>query len=186
MYFTAEQLINFGFSKIGKNCKISKKASFYNVSGSIGNNVRIDDDVILKGNISLSSYVHLARGCTLSGGKKGIFIEKLTAISNFVQIFSSSDDYFYSAIPSVALEPKMREKYSKIISKKINIGKCVLIGSMSIILPGANIKNFSSVGALCIVRKMIPEGFYFSNRNELKKRDIKKLKKIFRKINMEL
>jgi galactoside O-acetyltransferase len=62
MYFTKEQLINFGFSKIGKNCKISKKTSFYNVSGSIGNNVRIDDDVILKGNITLSSHVHLARG----------------------------------------------------------------------------------------------------------------------------
>ena len=58
--------------------------------------------------------------------------------------------------------------------------------SMSIILPGANIKNFSSVGALCIVRKMIPEGFYFSNRNYLKKKDIKKFKKIFRKINKEL
>jgi len=186
MYLTVQQLRKFGFSKVGKSCKISQKTSFYSVSGQIGNNVRIDDDVILKGRINLSSNVHLARGCTLSGGEKGIFIQKFAAISNFVQIFSSSDDYFYSTIPSATLELKMRKKYSKIISKRIEIGKCVLIGSMSVILPGANIKNFSSVGAFCVVKKIIPEGYYFSSLNEFKKRDIKKFKNVFRKINKEL
>ena len=186
MYFTIESLINFGFTKIGKNCKISKKTRFYNVSGSIGNNVRIDDDVVLKGKINLSSNIHLCRGCTLSGGKKGIFIDKFVAISNFVQIFSSTDDYFYPAIPTAVFDSKMVKKYCKVISKKINIGKCVLIGSMSVLIPGANIKNFSSVGAFSLVNKTIPSGFYFSNQNQFKKRDIKKIKNIYRKINKVL
>jgi len=186
MYFTTEQLINFGFSKIGKNCKISKKTSFYNVSGSIGNNVRIDDDVVLKGKINLNSNIHLCRGCTLSGGKKGILIDKFVAISNFVQIFSSTDDYFYPAIPTAVFDSKMVKKYCKVISKRINIGKCVLIGSMSVLIPGANIKDFSSIGAFCLVNKTVPSGYYFSNQNELKKRDIKKIKIIFRKINKKL
>ena len=72
---------------VGSNHKISSLARFYGNKIKIGKNVRIDDDVVLKGKIKINSNVHIARGCTLSGGDKGIIIGSYTALSNFIQIF---------------------------------------------------------------------------------------------------
>ncbi len=98
---------------------ISNKISTYNLSCILGDNVRIDDDVQLKGKIELKSNVHLARGCTLSGGSHGIFIDEFTSLANFVQIYSESDDYFNPSIPVATLSLILRKKFSKIYSKKI-------------------------------------------------------------------
>ena len=73
-FLNKNQLKKIGFFKIGKGCKISNKISCYNLKGSLGDNVRIDDYVCLKGKVSLKSNIHIARGCTLSGGNKGIFV----------------------------------------------------------------------------------------------------------------
>ena len=99
--------------QIGKGCKISNKISCYNVNGSLGDNVRIDDYVCLKGRILLKSNIHIARGCTLSGGTKGIFIDNYTNLSNYVQIFSMSDDYFMPFIPGGALSNVNRKKFAR-------------------------------------------------------------------------
>ena len=42
-YLTNSKLKKIGFKKIGKNCKISKSISTYNLIGSLGDNIRIDD-----------------------------------------------------------------------------------------------------------------------------------------------
>lgn len=181
-YLTIPELKKIGFKKVGKNCKISKLISTYNLIGSLGDNIRIDDDVQLKGKIDLKSNSHLARGCTLSGGKHGIFIDEFTSLANYVQIYSSSDDYYLPSIPIATLNKKMRIKFSKVYEKKIIIGKCCLVGSLSILLPGANLGDFSSVGALTIVKKKINKGIFFQSRSKKieKKRDIKSLKKLYK------
>jgi len=174
MYHSNKVLKDLGCKKIGKNCKISNKAFIYSNSVEIGDNVRIDDLVTLKGKIVLKNNVHLAKGCTLSGGTKGIFVDDFAGISNFVQFFTASDDYVAPYISSATLNKLLIKNYSKIYNKSIYIGKNVLIGSMSVILPGAIIGDYSSIGAFSLIYEKIEKGLYYSNHNNIvkKKRDI--------------
>lgn len=178
-YLTNKELNKLGFIKIGKNCKISCKIGCYSLKGSVGDNVRIDDDVVLKGKIYLENNVHIARGCTLSGGEKGIYIKDFASISNFAQIFTSSDNYIEPSVSGGTLDNLGRKKFSKTISNNITIGTMVLVGAFSLVLPGAHLEDYSSAGAYSIINKKIKSGFYFSNFNKkeiFKKRDLKKLK----------
>jgi acetyltransferase-like isoleucine patch superfamily enzyme len=187
-YFTFSELKKIGFKKIGKNCKISKKISTYNLIGALGDNVRIDDDVQLKGLVNISSYAHIARGCTLSGGDKGIIIEEFSSLANFVQIFSSSDDYFFPSIPVGSINANLRKEFSNVFQKKIIIGKCCLVGCLSVLLPGTVLGDYSSIGALSVVNKKIKDGFFFQSRSKkiLKKRNIFFFKKLHNKIIKEI
>ena len=54
-YLNKKQQFKLGINKIGRNCKISKKIRGYSLNCKIGNNVRIDDDVVLKGKIIIKS-----------------------------------------------------------------------------------------------------------------------------------
>ena len=58
----------------------------------------------------------------------------------------------------------MRKKFSKVYEKKIIIGKCCIVGTFSVLLPGAILGDFSSIGALTIVNKKISEGFFFQSK----------------------
>ena len=187
-YLTLFELKKIGFKKVGKGCKISKSISTYNLIGSLGDNVRIDDDVQLKGRVDLKSYGHVARGCTLSGGNLGILLGEFSSLANYVQIFSSSDDYFSPSIPVGSLDDKLRKSFSKLYAKKLIIGKCCLIGSLSVLLPGTNMGDYSSIGALTIVNKKINKGFFFQSRTKhiLKKRNIKLFEKLHKNIRKKI
>jgi len=184
-YLNKKQLKKIGFKKIGKNCKISRLIRGYSLKCEIGDNVRIDDDVVLKGRITIKSNVHIARGCTLSGGDKGIFMDNFSTLSNFCQIFTKSDDYFQPCISGGTLNQVNQKKFSIIHSKKISIGKVVIVGAFSILLPGAKINDFSSIGAFSLLKNNIKSGFFFSNfeneNKKLKKRNLSKIKKIYQK-----
>tara|TARA_Y100001970_G_C14118113_1_gene794764 strand:- start:498 stop:1094 length:597 start_codon:yes stop_codon:yes gene_type:complete len=175
---------------VGTNHKISSRVRFYGNKIKIGKNVRIDDDVVLKGKIKINSNVHIARGCTLSGGDKGIVIGSFTALSNFIQIFGTSDDYFLPYVPAISTLAKDKtKKFSKLRKEKISIGKCCIIGAMTVILPGGNVGNFSTVGAYSIIFKNVKEGVYYSNRDKkdfIKIRNIKEIKKKLKKLKKSI
>jgi acetyltransferase-like isoleucine patch superfamily enzyme len=170
------QLKKIGFKTVGQNCKISKYTRTYNATINIGNNSRIDDDVILKGKVSIGSNVHLARGCTLSGGNKGICIGDFSTFSNFVQIFSSSDDYQANAIPSGTISKNLSKDYCALYESRIIIGEGCLFGSMCTILPGANVGDFSSFAAYSVIFKKIDGGIFYSKEKRVT-RDQEMIKK---------
>ncbi len=184
-YLNKRQLKKIGFKKIGKNCKISILTRGYNLDCALGDNVRIDDDVVLKGKINIRSNVHIARGCTLSGGEKGIFLDNFSTLSNFCQLFTKSDDYFLPGVSGGTLNETKQKKFCNIHNKKIKIGKSVIVGTFSVILPGANMGDFSSAGAFSLINKKIKSGYFFSNletkNTKLKKRNLLKLNNIYKK-----
>ena len=184
-YLNKNQQFELGINKIGKNCKISKKIRGYSLNCVIGNNVRIDDDVVLKGKITIKSNVHIARGCTLSGGKKGIILNNFSTLSNFCQIFTESDDYIKTTVSGGTLEDKERKKFCKTYSKGVSIGKSTIIGPFSVILPGAEIGDFCTLGPYLCIYKKINSGYYLYNSNIkkilMKKRNLSKLKKNYEK-----
>jgi len=188
MFYSNKELKDLGCRKIGKNSRISNKTLIYSNNFEIGDNVRIDDLVTLKGKIVIKNNVHLAKGCTLSGGTKGIFLDDFVALANFVQIYTCGDDFIGPFITSATLGKIAMKNYCKIYDKSIHVGKNVMIGSMSVILPGANIEDYSSIGALSIIYKKIPKGLYYSNYNkiEVRKRDIALMKMKMKKIKKYL
>ncbi|HGN1279171.1 acyltransferase [Proteus mirabilis] len=160
-FYTQEQLLKIGFKSIGKNCKISSKASIYRPEEiEIGNNCRIDDFVILSGKIYLGNNIHIAAFCNLSAGQCSILFEDFSGLAYGCHVFTGTDDYSGRTMTN----PTVPLKYKGLKEKNIIIGRHSIIGTNSIIMPGVNIAEGTAVGALSMVTKSTkPWGIYFGN-----------------------
>lgn len=179
-FYKTKELQKLGFKSLGKNILLSKKASIYGAENiSIGNNVRIDDFVILSGCITIGNYVHVSASSILLSKEEGIFIEDFCALSVGCKVLGSSDDFKGEAL----VGPCIKMEYRKIISKPIRLGKHSLLGCGSIILPGGNLAEGVSVGASSlIIRETKPWGVYFgipAKRMMERNKNILKLEKEF-------
>ena len=147
-----EQIDGMGFAKVGKNVMISDRASFYNCAGiSIDNNVRIDDFCVLSagvGGIRIGNYVHIAVYSSLIGAGK-ITLSDFTNISSRASIYSSNDDYSGRTMTNPMVPPKFRG----VVHANVFLGKHVIIGSGSVILPGVTLEDGVAVGALSLVQR---------------------------------
>ena len=159
-YYSYEELKNIGVELSGDNIQISNKISLYNAEKiKIGNNVRIDDFVILIGPIEIGNYIHIGAGSILTGGDQGIVVEDFVGISSGCKIFSVSDDYSGDSLTN----PTIPKIFKNILCNKIVLGKHSLIGSNSVILPSSGgLAQGVSVGALSLVKRpTTPFGIYF-------------------------
>ena len=150
MFYTKEELKLIGFKLIGENVLISNKCSIYNPQNiSIGNNVRIDDFVIL----SPSSEM---------------IIGDFVGISGRVSIYSSSDDYTGLAMTN----PMVPEKFKKVNNGDVVLGKHTIIGAGSVILPNVTLGNGCAVGALTLINRDCDEFTIYSGNpaNKIGKR----------------
>ncbi len=151
-FYTDLELETLGLRKIGKNVKISRKASLYGCQNiEIGSNVRIDDFCILSGNINIGDYVHIAAYTGLFGGDEeaGIEIKEFANISSRVVIYAISDDYSGESMTS----PLISEEYKKLQKGKVVIDKNVIIGTGTSILQGVKVAEGSAIGAMSLVNK---------------------------------
>jgi dTDP-4-amino-4,6-dideoxy-D-glucose acyltransferase len=156
MFYTKEKLNEMGFKSIGENVLISDKSSIYGVKNiEIGSNVRIDDFCIIsagENGIKIGNYVHIACYSSLIGQSK-IFMDDFSGLSSKVSIYSSSDDYSGNFLTN----PTISSEFTNVISEPVNIGKHVIVGTGSVILPGVTLKNGVAVGALSLVTKSFEE-----------------------------
>jgi len=156
-WYSEEELKNIGFGSIGKNVFISKKVSIYGSENIfIGNNVRIDDYCIFastKGKLLLEGYNHIAAFSYINSAGS-VTMKMFSGISSRCSVYSGSENYDGSFLTN----PTVPVEYTFTNTKPIYIGKHVVVGTNSAILPGCNIDDYSSVGAFSLVTKSIPEG----------------------------
>ena len=160
-YYTQEQLKELGFKYIGKNVKISDKASIYNYDQiEIGDNSRIDDFCVISGKIKIGRNVHITPMCLVEGGIKGIVFEDFTTIAYGVQVFTQSDDYSGRTMTNSTIPKEYKNEFmEEIILKKYSI-----VGAGSIIMPGVKLAEGTSIGAMSLVLKSTnPWGIYVGN-----------------------
>jgi galactoside O-acetyltransferase len=173
---------SMGFASIGKNVTISDKTSFYNCSNiSIGDNVRIDDFCVLSagdGGIIIGNNIHIAVYSSLIGAGK-ITLSDFSGLSSRVSIYSSNDDYSGATMTN----PTIPSEYTGVTHADVYLGKHVIVGSGSIILPGVILEEGVAVGALSLVTKNCKAfGIYSGSPVKFikeRKRDILELEKAF-------
>lgn len=143
-----------GFKYVGHDVKISDKAVFYNIGQiSIGDNSRIDDFCILSGNeITIGRYVHIACYAQIVGQGK-VMMDDYSAISAKGCIFSSTDSYDGEYMTN----PCVPETVRNTTHGTVEIGKHVVIGAGSIVLPNVILRDGCAVGALSLVNSSFPK-----------------------------
>lgn len=179
-YYSQEQLQQMGFKKLGRNVKISDKACIYNSDRiEIGENSRIDDFCVVSGKITIGTHAYIGPFSLIAGGEKGLSIGDFATIAYHVQVFTQSDDYLGQTLtnPTIPSRYKMEKK------EPVELGRHVIIGAGSIVLPGVVLAEGSSIGAMSLVTKSTaPWGVYFgvpARRVMERKRELLELEKRF-------
>ncbi|WP_201618098.1 acyltransferase [Psychrobacter urativorans] len=179
-YLTASQLQEVGFKALGKNVRISDKASIYNADQiEIGDNSRIDDFCVVSGRVKIGDFCQIAPMCLIAGGEAGIYLGDFSGLSYGVKIFSQSDDYSGETMVSSFVP----SKYKNEKKEKVVIERQVIVGAGSMIMPGVNLAEGSSVGAMSLINKdTSPWGIYVgipAKRVKERKKDLLVLEKKF-------
>lgn len=151
-FMSREELEQLGFKSCGENVMISRKASIYGAENiSIGNHVRIDDFCILSGRVEIGNYVHIAAYSAMYGSAEGVFIADFANISSRVCVYALADDFSGRTMTN----PLVPDKYKDIARQPVHIGRQVIIGTGSTILPGACLQEGCVVGAMTLVKKPV-------------------------------
>lgn len=150
-HLTHEELRTAGFACIGEDVRISRKASFYGAERiRLGNHVRIDDFCVLsagEGGIEIGNRVHIAVYSSLIGRGR-IQLYDFANVSSRVSIYSSNDDYSGETMTN----PMVPAAYTAVRHADVIVGRHVIIGSGSVVLPGVELGEGVAIGALSLVR----------------------------------
>ena len=180
-YLTKTELMALGLASVGDNVLISRFARIYSPEKIyIGSSVRIDDFCLLSGTIQLGSYIHIAAMTALFSGDAGIEIQDYSTLSFRCAVYAISDDYSGEAMTN----PTVPDEYRKVTGEKVTIGKHVIVGTGSTILPGVNIGEGGSFGAMSLINKSTePWGIYVGapcRRIRDRKKDLLEFEKMLR------
>jgi acetyltransferase-like isoleucine patch superfamily enzyme len=148
-YLTRREINAFGFAAVGKNVAIDASAFILNPKNiTIGNYSRIDAFTTLKasGRISMGCYVHIGGYCYLAGNAD-IELDDFSGLSQGVKIYSTSDDYSGKRLTNPTIPPE----YLGLHSASVKLGRHVIVGAGSVLLPGSNIGEGAAIGALSLV-----------------------------------
>jgi acetyltransferase-like isoleucine patch superfamily enzyme len=117
--------------------------------------------------------------CLIAGGDPGITINDFCTLAYGVKIFSQSDDYSGATLTN-SLIPK---KYKKEFFAPVYLGRHVILGTNTVVLPGVHIGEGCSSGAMALIHRSTPPwGIYTgipAKRVKERKKDLLELEKIF-------
>jgi galactoside O-acetyltransferase len=150
-FLSPEALERMGFEELGAEVFVSEQASIHGASRiRLGSHVRIDDFCVLSagsGGIEIGSYVHIAAYSSIIGAGR-VSVGDFANISSRVAIYSSSDDYSGVSMTN----PMVPDAYKSVDHRPVTIGRHVIVGSGSVVLPGVHLAEGVAIGALSLVR----------------------------------
>ncbi|MBI4978324.1 MAG: acyltransferase [Spirochaetes bacterium] len=150
-YYSIDELKTIGLKCIGKNVRISRYANLYGADEIvIGNDVRIDDYVVLSGKIAIGNNVHIACYCGLFGSY-GIELHDFAGLSARVLIYSATDDYSGKSLTN----PTVPNKYRDVQGGRVILSRHTIIGAGSIIMHSVTVGEGAAVGAMSMVVKSV-------------------------------
>ena len=150
-YYSESELRELGIADFGERVRISRKSSLYRCEKiAFASDVRVDDFVVLAagdGGIGIGNFVHVGV-FSLLVGKGRITMEDFSGLSSRVSVYSSSDDYTGKWLTN----PTVPAEFTHAKHADVRLGRHVIIGAGSVILPGSILEEGVAVGALSLVR----------------------------------
>jgi galactoside O-acetyltransferase len=184
MFYTREELEKIGFKSLGSNVLISDKCSIYGANKiSIGNNVRIDDFCILSAGkeITIGDNIHIACYASLIGAGS-IILEDFVSIAARCNILSSCDDFSGEYLTN----PMIDKKYLNVRHDSVIFRKHSLLGVGTVVLPGVELGEGATAGAMSFVKKSIkPFEIWVGNPIRFIKMRSQKLLELEKQLNYE-
>lgn len=182
-FLSAEELQAQGFKSIGTHVLIDRTVRIHGASRiNIGSNVRIDAYGVISAGIdgiNIGDYVHIGTHLFMAGAGR-IEMHDFSGLSGKVSVYSSNDDYHGTALTN----PTVPEEFRNVTSAPVTIGRHVIVGAGSVILPGVTLHEGASVGALTLVRKDVEAFSMIYGQGGMvvgqRKRDLLELEKALR------
>ena len=159
-YATTDELRSFNFSHVGDNVMIARNCTLIGLE-----NIHIDDNVRIDGYTTISAasgHCCIGRNIHIGGTSHlacsgGIELADFVNLSQGVRIYTVSDDYSGSAMTN----PTVPKQFTNVSVAPVTLGKHVIVGSGSVVLPGSELGEGVAVGALSLVnRSLDPWGVY--------------------------
>lgn len=161
-YFSEKELFNLGFKNIGKNVRIAKNCIIRGIENIvIGDHVRIDGytEIFVEGRgfLKLGSFVHVAGSVNIFADE-GVIMEDFSGISHGVKIYTVSRKHQYICYVSPSVDLSEHENFKK---GQVHLGKHVVIGANTVVMPNVIIGEGTSVGAYSLIASNLdPWGVY--------------------------
>lgn len=149
-FYDTNSLRRFGVKKVGENVQVHASCELVGIEHMVfGDNVRVDPWVQItagEAGVEIGSHVHIGTSSLLAG-TYGIRMGHFSALSHGCKVYSATDDYLGEGLtnPTVPIE------YRLVHAGIVVIARHGLIGSNAVILPGAVIREGTSIGALSLV-----------------------------------
>lgn len=154
-FYESADLRTFGFARVGEGVRIAKNCTILGVHNiSIGDDVRIDAHVCIVAlgeAVTIGDHVHIGGQCHFAA-QAGLTIGDFCGFSQGVKFYTTSDDYSGRAM----IGPMVGERFTNVTRRAIHVGRHVVIGAGSILLPGADLGDSVAVGALSLVAGPMP------------------------------
>jgi acetyltransferase-like isoleucine patch superfamily enzyme len=171
-YYCSDELRTFGFARVGENVSIAKNCTIVGLDKiEIGDNVRIDVScsIIATGPMRFGSYIHIGAFCHLVS-RGGLTLDDFAGLSQRVSIYTASDDYSGRHMTN----PMVPGQFTGCRVAPVRLGRHAIVGSGSVILPGADIGDYSAVGALSLVTRPVEDWAVYSGTPARKVSDRKR------------
>jgi acetyltransferase-like isoleucine patch superfamily enzyme len=154
-FLTESEVEALGLESHGRGVLVSRLASIHQPERiRLGSHVRIDDFAMLtagdSGGIEIGNHVHIGAFVALYGGG-GIAIESYVSVSARGSVYSTNDDYSGDHLTN----PTVSAKYTSVNRAPVRLGRHVLIGAHSVVLPGVSVGEGAAVGALSLVNRSL-------------------------------
>lgn len=158
MLLSRDELLAMGFASVGEDVRVTRHALFFNPGQiSIGNRARIDAFAIITASsagVAIGSNVHISAHTLVNGSGGRVVFEDFSTIAPNVCIWTTSDDYTGGTLTNGTIPSQFKRN----TTGPVTIGRHVIIGTGSVVLPNVHLQEGASVGALSMVIQDVPAG----------------------------
>ena len=151
-FMTREEVEALGLAAVGHDVLIDRDARIIGAARTrIGSHVRIDAFAVLsagRDGITIGNHVHVAAHCFIAGAAH-VHLDDFSGLSGRTSIYSSTDDYTDGALTGPTVPDELRD----VDSRPVRVGRHVVVGAGSVILPVVTIHDGAAVGAMSLVRR---------------------------------
>ena len=151
-YYSPTELESLGFKGLGKSVLVSTKCSIYTPESVVlGDHSRGDDFAMLAGNVEIGRNVHITAYCNVEGGRAGVNIGDFSTLAYGCHVIAQSDDYSGRTMTNSTIPARFKNEDSR----AVRLGKHVILGTGTIVLPGVELPDGVAAGAGTLFTKSV-------------------------------